>query len=568
MDIRTKSKIRNRLNRIYKKSLSEAWINELCDFIDERKNKTPRKRPGWDEKQVFLITYGDVLKQKGESPLETLRKFALDKLKGMISTIHILPFFPYSSDDGFSIKDFYAVDSALGDWDDIEALEDDFILMADLVANHASSVGVWFKQFREGKAPGKDYFFTPDASFDTSKVIRPRSTPLLSRYETANGPKEVWTTFSADQVDLDYANPELLKEMLNVFLFYMERGIRVVRLDAIAFLWKASGTACMHEHETHEIVCLFRDVMDYCYPGALLLTETNVPHRENITYFGLGDEAHLIYQFALPPLILHALHTGNGSYFTHWAKELSDPRRGTTYLNFTSSHDGIGVRPLEGIMPDEEKLPMIEKMKEFGARVTTRQLGDKHVPYEINVTYFDALKGTKDGVDGYQVERFIMSQTIMLSLQGVPAFYFLNLFGFPNYDKGVEETGINRSINRRKFTMDDMNQALQDYPQHSEIFAELNKRTGIRRNMVAFSPETQQLVVELGNEFFCILRKTERMEDSVVCLYNLTGVQQSVMLPAGLMEFCRDVLTWDVVNAEEIVLKPYQSMWLRTRYMF
>ncbi|WP_163710697.1 sugar phosphorylase [Mangrovibacterium lignilyticum] len=567
MDIRTKSKIRNRLNRIYKKTLTEDWIDELCEFIDERKNKTPRNRPGWDEKQVFLITYGDVIKQKGEAPLKTLHRFALDRLKGMISTIHILPFFPYSSDDGFSVEDFYAVNPELGGWDDIEKLEEDFILMADLVANHASSIGVWFRQFKEGKAPGKDYFFVPPVDFDVSNVIRPRSSPLLTPVETAQGPKEVWTTFSSDQVDLDYANPELLKEMLNVFLFYMEKGIRVVRLDAIAFLWKASGTSCMHEHETHEIVSLFRDVMDYCYPGALLLTETNVPHRENITYFGLGDEAHLIYQFALPPLILHALHTGNGSYLTHWAKELSDPRRGTTYLNFTSSHDGIGVRPLEGIMPDDEKLPMIEKLKEFGARVTTRQLGDKHVPYEINVTYFDALKGTKEGIDEYQVKRFLLSQTIMLSLQGVPAFYFLNLFGLPNDYEGLKETGVNRSINRRKFTLEEINSLLEDYPQHSAILAELNKRTGIRRNMIAFSPETQQLVIDLGNEFFCVLRKTVHMEDSVVCLYNLTNQKQSVMLPAGLMEFCRDVLTWELLNPDSIELKPYQSLWLRTRFM-
>ena len=567
MDIRTKSKIRNRLNRIYKKKLTEEWMNDLCDFIDERKNKTPRNRPGWDEQQVYLITYGDVLKKKGEAPLKTLHHFAVDKLKGMISTIHILPFFPFSSDDGFSVMDFYAVSPELGDWDDIENLEKDFVLMADLVANHASSVGVWFKQFLAGEAPGKEYFFVPPVDFDVSKVIRPRSTPLFTACQTVGGPKNVWTTFSADQVDLDYANPEVLKEMLGVFLFYMSKGIRVVRLDAIAFLWKASGTACMHEHETHEIVSLFRDIMDYCYPGALLLTETNVPHRENITYFGLGDEAHLIYQFALPPLILHALHTGNGSYFTHWAKELSDPRRGTTYLNFTSSHDGIGVRPLEGIMPDEEKLPMIEKLKEFGARITTRQMGDKHVPYEINVTYFDALKGTKEGEDGYQVKRFLLSQTIMLSLQGVPAFYFLNLFGIPNDNEGWEKTGVNRSINRRKFTLDEMTDLLHGHPQHAAILAELNKRTGIRRNMLAFSPETQQMVIDLGNEFFCILRKTDRMEESVVCLFNLTNRKQEVELPAGLMEFCRDVLTWELFSPDCIELKPYQSLWLRTRFV-
>ncbi|MFV0440630.1 MAG: sugar phosphorylase [Lachnospirales bacterium] len=554
------------MNRIYNKQLSQQWIDDLCDFIDSKKNPDPSKRPGWTEKKVLLITYGDMIKKEGEAPLRTLGKFAHNRLRNMISTLHILPFFPYSSDDGFSVEDFYAVDTNLGNWDDIKALEKDFSIMADLVANHASSVGTWFNQFKEGKAPGKDFFFVPPDDFDFSNVIRPRSSPLLTEVDTVDGKRNVWTTFSSDQVDLDYSNPEVLKEMLNVFLFYMEKGIRVVRLDAIAFLWKTSGTTCMHERETHEVVSLFREIMDYCYPGAILLTETNVPHNENISYFGLGDEANLIYQFALPPLLLHALHTGNGHYLTSWAKELNDPRQGTTYLNFTSSHDGIGVRPLEGLMPDDEKMAMVEKMKDFGGLVTTRQLGDTHVPYEINITYFDALRGTKDGMDDYQVKRFLQSQTIMLSLQGVPAFYFLNLFGIPNYYDGVEESGQNRSINRRKFESYELQNLLKDYTQHASILTELNKRTSIRRSMEAFSPNTQQLVIDLGSEFFCILRKTAYMEESVVCLYNLTDEEQKTELPAGLMEFCRDVLTWELVDPEHIVMRPYQSLWLRTRF--
>lgn len=566
MDNRLRAKFKNRLNRIYKKSLSPEWIEDFLKYLENKKEELSSISSSLDEDKVFLITYGDVLKKDGERPLKTLHRFAEQYLKGSISTIHILPFFPFSSDDGFSVKDFYKVNPELGDWEDIEQLHTDFELMADLVANHASSVGVWFNQFKEGKSPGKDYFFTPSEDFDTSNVIRPRSSALLSEYETVDGPKKVWTTFSADQVDLNYANPELLKEMINVYLFYMSKGINVIRLDAIAFLWKTSGTACMHEQETHEVVRLFRDVMDYCCPGALLLTETNVPHKENITYFGLGDEAHLIYQFALPPLILHALHTGNGHYLTQWAKELNDPRKGMTYLNFTSSHDGIGVRPLEGVMPDDEKMKMIDKLKDFGARITTRQLGDKHVPYEINVTYYDALKGTKDGIDKFQVERFLQSQTIMLSLQGVPAFYFLNLFGIPNYDEGVEETGINRTINRRKFELEELEKILAEEPEHKAILVELMHRTGIRCDMHAFSPVTQQLVLDLGDDFFGILRKTDRMEDSVVCIFNLTNENKNLMLPVGLMEFSRDVLTGEYHDEENIEFKPYQSMWMVTRF--
>mgnify|MGYP000002913333 CR=1 FL=1 len=567
MDIRLKIKLTNRLNRIYQKKLSQKWLDDFIAFVEAHKNPNPRRQQIWNERKVILITYGDAITNPGESPLETLRHFCNNYLRGCVSTIHILPFFPFSSDDGFSVMDFYAVNPNLGDWKDIEALEKDFILMADLVANHASSQGVWFKQFLNNEAPGKDFFFCPPANFDTSQVIRPRSSDLLTQFETADGPKKVWTTFSADQVDLNYGNPEVLKEMLQVFLFYLSKGIRVVRLDAIAFLWKTSGTACIHEPETHEVISLFREIMDYCYPGALLLTETNVPHKENITYFGLGDEAHLIYQFALPPLLLHALHSGNGNYLTRWARELNSTQEGMTYLNFTSSHDGIGVRPLEGIIPEDETLAMIEKLKTYGARVTTRQLGGRQVPYEINVTYFDALKGTKDGPDEHQVARFLQSQTIMLSLQGVPAFYFLNLFGIENDEEGVETTGVNRSINRRKFSLEELMTLWKDRPVHHKILKELSFRTGIRRNLAAFSPNAQQLVLKLGDSFFGILRKTNRMENSVVCIYNLTSKNQKLALPPGLMEFSRDLLTRTLLDTEEIELKPYQSLWLITRFI-
>ncbi len=567
MDIRLKTKLFNRLNRIYQKKLTEKWLDDFIAFVEAHKNQHPKRQEIWNERKVILITYGDVLKTEGESPLKTLHHFCNNYLRGCISTIHILPFFPYSSDDGFSVMDFYQVNPDLGDWKDIEALEKDFVLMADLVANHASSQGVWFKQFLSNEAPGKDYFFCPPADFDSSQVIRPRSSPLLTPFETADGPKKVWTTFSADQVDLNYTNPEVLKEMLQVFLFYLSKGIRVIRLDAIAFLWKTSGTACIHEPETHEVVSLFREIMDYCYPGALLLTETNVPHKENITYFGLGDEAHLIYQFALPPLLLHALHWGNGDHLTQWAKELGGTQEGMTYLNFTSSHDGIGVRPLEGIIPEAEISAMIERLKALGARVTTRKLGRREVPYEINVTYFDALKGTKDGLDEFQVARFLQSQTIMLSLQGVPAFYFLNLFGIENDEKGVEATGINRSINRRKFKLEELTSLWKERPVHQTILKELSFRTGIRRNMAAFSPDTQQLVLKLGSSFFGILRKTNRMENSVVCIYNLTNRKQKLALPPGLMEFSRDLLTRTLLDTEKIELKPYQSLWLITRFL-
>ncbi|MCB1120747.1 MAG: alpha-amylase, partial [Verrucomicrobiae bacterium] len=308
----------------------------------------------WNERDVVLITYGDSIRKEGEAPLQTLRTFCNRRLKGAIKVVHILPFYPWSSDDGFSVKDYRAVDPELGDWKDVDAFSDDFNLMFDLVANHCSSKSGWFKEYVGGILPFNTYFKEGSPEDDLSDVIRPRTSPLLTKFETRDGPRYVWTTFSADQVDLNWENPDVFFEFLDILLFYISQGARIIRLDAIAFLWKTVGTSCLHLTETHEIVKLYRDILGILAPHVILLTETNVPHEENISYFGQGDEAHMVYQFSLPPLLLHGLLTENPKPLKSWAESLGDIPSGCTFFNFTSSHDGIGVRPLQGLLPDKE----------------------------------------------------------------------------------------------------------------------------------------------------------------------------------------------------------------------
>ena len=399
------AQIKARLKDIYGAKISEEYFLKFMEML-KRHQCNPRYGELWSERDVFLITYGDSLLKEGEKPLQTLQRFTKKRLAKAISIVHILPFFPYSSDDGFSVIDFKAVNETLGNWEDIASFRPQFKLMADLVANHISASSQWFQEFLEQKTPGKDYIYTVEDSFDTHNVVRPRSSALLTPVETKVGTRSVWTTFSPDQIDLNYTNPDLMMEMLEILLSYIDKGISIIRLDAIAFLWKRSGSACLHERETHEAVKLMRDVIEYCAPGTILLTETNVPHKENLSYFGAGDEAHMVYQFALPPMLLHALHTGNSKYLNTWAKSLVNPGYLMTFFNFTASHDGIGVRPLEGLLPDEEKERLYDHMKGFGAKISTRQgEGGQNIPYELNITYYDAMKGDQEGEDEWQKER-------------------------------------------------------------------------------------------------------------------------------------------------------------------
>ena len=554
------AKLENRLRFIYKNDFTTEIIKGLLEVISKYPIIASQRESKWDEKDAVLITYGDSIKTQEEVPLQTLRKFLSKHLEDQISVVHVLPFFPYSSDDGFSIIDFRKVNPDLGNWDDIEGLTKHFDLMADLVVNHASARSEWFQQFLKQKGRGKNFFITESTETDLSDVTRPRSTPLLTPFQTDAGTKYVWTTFSADQVDLNFSNPELLLEMIDVLLGYISNGARVIRLDAIAFLWKKAGTTCLHLPETHEVVKLMRDVAEYINPSVIILTETNVPNKENLSYFGNGDEAHMVYQFSLPPLLLHALHTGNSKYITEWAKELPELEPGNTFFNFTASHDGIGVRPLEGLLPEKEKYELVENMQKFGGLVNYKSNPDgTQSPYELNITYFDALKGTIEGGDNLQVERFLASQIVMMSFRGVPAFYIHSLTATPNYLEGVSKTKHNRTINRRKWNLDELQEILDDETPQKRVFTTLQKLIYIRKQQKAFHPDATQQILDLGTKFLGLVREANEGQ-KIILIANLTDKEISYRLPEQYSDFTKDLISQS--EFKDTTLKPYQCVWL------
>ena len=384
----------------------------------------------WDQSEVIMITYGNSVTRPEERPLHSLAEFLDTFMQDTITDVHILPFFPFSSDDGFSVINYKQVNDALGEWEDIESIAARYRLMSDLVINHCSARSEWFEQFKRNEAPGKDYFFTAAPETDLTDVVRPRTNALLRPVETPAGTRHVWCTFSHDQVDLDFSNPDVLLEMVGIVAFYLARGVRVFRLDAIAFLWKSPGTTSLNLPETHEIVRLLRTLIEHKQPDALIITETNIPNRENLAYFGNANEAHIIYNFALPPLLLHAMVTGNNHYLSNWLMSMPPAQDGTAYLNFIASHDGIGLRPVEGILTDEEVEQLLGTMQSFGGCISWRNLNDDEVkPYEINISLFSAMKGTVAGEDEWQIERFLCAHTIMVALEGIPAVYLAFVHG-------------------------------------------------------------------------------------------------------------------------------------------
>lgn len=532
----------------------------------------PHHNP-WTQQDAIVITYGDSIQSPVHPPLHILRDFLRQEMKGFISSVHILPFFPWSSDDGFSVIDYLTVNDSYGTWDDISAIAGDFLLMADLVVNHCSARSRWFDNFKKGKDPGKGYFFTVSKDADTSDIVRPRTSPLLKEVQTHDGPQYVWCTFSHDQVDLNFANPQVLLEFIRIIRFYLDRGIKIFRLDAVAFLWKEIGTRCINLPQTHEMVRLIRTVIEHCDSEAVIITETNIPNRENLAYFGNANEAHVIYNFSLPPLLLYALCSGNCAYLRNWLMSMPPAQNGTTYLNFIASHDGIGLRPAEGLLKDEEIDQLAELMATFGGKVSMRTIKGGNVrPYELNIALYDACKGTlKKGADSLQFERFICAHTIMMALEGIPAFYIHSLFGTTNDYQRAENSGHARAINRHQWQFEDLRQRFEDLGgHHARVFSEMKRLLKVRRHQPAFHPNATQFTLQLGDQMFAFWRQSGDHEQSIFCLHNISDQTLTVKLSdvnlTATSEWFDLLTDTQYIDLEAFVsLAPYQSLWLTNK---
>ncbi|MEX0648704.1 MAG: sugar phosphorylase [Balneolaceae bacterium] len=526
----------------------------------------------WTHEDVILITYADMVQPKTGEPVSKLCKqheFLTQKVKGLISTIHILPFFPSSSDDGFSVVDYKRVDERHGGWDDIEDISKNFRLMADLVMNHTSRYSNWFKNYLDDISPYDDYFIEVEPGTDVSAIVRPRSSPVLTPVHTKAGEKFVWTTFSDDQIDVNFATIDVLFEYIDIFFYYLSKGLSVIRLDAVAFIWKKLGTTSIHLKQTHEIVKLIRTLVDTYAPGATIITETNVPHKENISYFGDGDETHMVYQFSLPPLLLHALVTENSTYLTNWVASLKPLPKNCTYFNFTASHDGIGVRPLEGLVPEREFNELIESIRRKGGFVSEKKNPDgSQSPYELNITYFDAFGGA-NGSQSLQEKKYLCSQILCMSLKGVPGLYFHNLTATRNNLAGVSVKGKYRTINRKKWDYEELMEELSDPDSTTyRIFNHMKDIISVRKKHPAFHPFGRQKVYHISVNLFCIERTDPGRTEKILVIANVTKVSRPLEnideLPLSEEKSYNDILSGKecIINGRA-ELSPYSVVWIK-----
>lgn len=565
-------RISARLTRLYGEIEGAKATDRLLELLSAFRSaeRAPRRRAGaLCESDVVLISYADSLRAEGQAPLQALRAFLHAHVPAAVSGLHLLPFYPSTSDGGFAVSDFLSVDPALGEWADVHALAAERDLMFDLVLNHVSTSSAWFQQYLDARPPGRDFFIALEPDADVSDVVRPRTHPVLVPFDTQDGVRHVWATFSHDQVDLNYDNPEVLLTMLDVLLQYVRHGARYVRLDAVAFLFKRLGTSCIHLEETHEAVRLIRDVLDAAAPEVAIITETNVPHAENVSYFGQGDEAHMVYQFSLPPLLVHAAFTGQTRYVMRFLQSQTPLPEGCTFFNFIASHDGIGLRPAEDVLPAEEVDRLVRGMSRFGGLVSHRVTREGHRPYEINIALFDAMRGTEAGEDHLVVSRFVAIHSVMMAMQGVPGIYIHSLLGTPNDYEGYDRSKHARDINRRKWDLRELLPVLENAraPQ-SHIFDEMRRRLTIRRRQPAFAPSAGQHTVPLPDGLVGFVRVAK--EQTIVAIHNLRAEPIVLRFREGdglpISDTTVDLLSGQAVGRAMggLTFYPYQCVWLST----
>jgi sucrose phosphorylase len=533
--------IKQRLSGLYGESKAAGILPRLHTVLDRFRAQSvaqasaDRRKLGLTQRDALLITYADQVREPGVAPLRTLAAFCARHLKGVVSGVHLLPFYPSSSDDGFAVKDYFAVEPGYGTWDDLARLGADFDLMFDAVFNHVSAQSEWFQRFLAGEPKYRDFFVTVEGDPDLSQVVRPRALPVLAEFSTAAGPKKVWTTFSADQPDLNFKNPAVLLAVLEALLFYVSKGARFIRLDAVAFLWKEIGTACLHLPQTHQLIRLLRAVLDEAAPQVLLITETNVPHADNVSYFGDGaNEAQLVYNFTLPPLVLHSLQTGNADKLTRWAQSLALPSKRVTFFNFPASHDGIGLNPMRGILSGAEIDALVARTLEHGGLISCKRLPDgSQAPYELNINYLDALSNplANEPVE-LAARKFLTAHALMLSLQGVPGLYFHSLFGSRGDRAGAAASGIKRRINRQKLERARLEAELADADSlRARVFSGCRELLRTRAQHPAFAPLASQRVLDLDPRLFTVLRESAGPKGTVLCVHNISCQDVSVSLP-------------------------------------
>ena len=554
-------------NKIYKSknNINKLYIREIIYLINKYNKNKKKEDLKINESTSLVICYGNSVTDGNKKSLKVFNKFYKKHLKNNFDSVHFLPFYPSSSDSGFAVKDHYKIEPRLGSWKDVKIISKNCNVMADLVINHSSARGLWFSNFLKNKSPGKDYFFTVDKNFNSKKVIRPREHKLLKKIKLSDETKYLWRTFSPDQIDLNFKNPKVLIRFIKIIFNLINNGVRIFRLDAIAYLWKENGNTCINHTNTHNIIKFIRLVCNLLKTECIIITETNLPEKENLSYFGNNDEANWIYNFSLAPILVYSLLFEDSNKITKWSKNFPIAKLNNNYLNFIASHDGIGMRPIEGILSTNTQKKFLSRLKKNGGEFSYRKVqGVKKKVYEANITLFNAFKCSdfdKSGIFGF--ERYMAAHTIMISFDGIPAIYFNSMFGNSNDNSKYIISGNKRDLNRYRWNKDKIEDHLKDQnSKQNKYYKNMSNILAIRSKQKAFHPNAIRKTLKLGANFFGIKRISTDNKQSIYCITNMTSKLQLLKVNKNVF-YKRNLFNSKLTKKTgKIQFEPFQTVWL------
>jgi len=548
--------------------------NQLLQILDNFSEKSLYQEKNdykkWDESYSVLITYADGVYKKGEASLVTLRELLNKHFGSLSKVVHILPFLKSTSDGGFAVSSHTSLEERFGNWEDLTSISKNHYLMADLVLNHVSSSHPWVQQFIKCQEPGLSNVYSPSQNLDWKNVTRPRSSSLFSQINTSKGKKLVWTTFGPDQVDLNWLNPKMTIEFLNLIITYLSNGIKWLRLDAVGFIWKEPGTTCLHLPKAHSIVKVLRIFLNSLLKEGVLITETNVPQKENLSYLIPEDEADMAYNFPLPPLLLEAIISSRADILNTWICDWPKLPETTTLFNFTASHDGIGLRALEGLMKEDRIKDLLINCEKRGGLVSHRRLSNgEDKPYELNISWWSAMEDAGRDSHRFQYERFLLTQLLVMSLKGIPAFYLPALLASENDIKSFSMTGQRRDLNREKFKLEKLS-AVFENPEScaNKNLRYLRNAMEVRSRLPQFHPQSEMECLSKKRGDIVVIKRGIGLE-SVFTIHNMTEnkinyrftYSESNIFIKKDLNMC-DYLTLKKYNCNNIQLDPFQVMWL------
>ena len=570
-------KLSKLLETIYKDHNIEE-INFICyqllqildNFSEKSRYEEISNQKRWDQSHAVLITYADGVYKKGEATLVTLRELLSKHFGSLSKVIHILPFLKSTSDGGFAVSSHKYLDEKFGTWEDLNSISDKHVLMADLVLNHVSSSHPWVQQFIKCQEPGLSNVLSPSQELDWTNVIRPRSSSLFSQINTDDGEKQVWTTFGPDQIDLNWLNPKMTLEFLNLITTYLSNGIKWLRLDAVGFIWKEPGTTCLHLPKAHSIVKILRILLNNLLDDGVLITETNVPQKENLSYLIPEDEAHMAYNFPLPPLLLEAVITCRADILNSWICDWPELPETTTLFNFTASHDGVGLRALEGLMNEQRIKDLLINCEKRGGLVSHRRLSTgEDKPYELNISWWSAMEDAGRDSNRFQYERFILTQLLVMALKGVPAFYLPALLASKNDIKSFSMTGQRRDLNREKFKLEKLSSVFKNPESNAnKNLKYLRMAMDIRSNLKQFHPQSEMKCLSKDRADIVVIKRGIGLK-AIFTIHNMTENKINYRFSDDdLAELnnnklnMHDHLTSNKYNWNNIELDPFQVIWL------